>query len=44
MDLQPVDSVFTAVPSVCDGDGGDDVGLQQVHPPPGVGLFVGVGA
>ncbi len=44
MDLQPVDPVFTTVSSVGDGDGGDDVGLQQVHSPPGVGHFSRVDA
>ena len=44
VDLQPIEPVFTAVSSVGDGDGGDNVGLQQVHPPPGVGLFISVGA
>lgn len=28
---------------VGDGDGGDDVGVQQVHSPPGLFLFCGVG-
>ena len=39
VDFQSIDPFFTAVVSVDDGDGGDDVGLQQVHSPPGVFHF-----
>lgn len=44
MDLQPIQPVFAAVASVGDADGGDDVGVQQVHPPPGVVQLRRVGA
>ena len=44
MNLCSIDPFCTAVSSVGDGDGGDDVGLQQVHSPPGVGLFSSMGA
>lgn len=36
--------VFTTVLPVDDGDGGDDVGVQQIHAPPGVVLLGRVGA
>lgn len=44
MDLQPIQPVFAAVASIGDADGGDDVGVQQVHPPPGVVQLRRVGA
>lgn len=44
MDLKPIQPVFAAVASVGDADGGDDVGVQQVHPPPGVVQLRRVGA
>ncbi|TNN34891.1 hypothetical protein EYF80_054940 [Liparis tanakae] len=44
VNLRPVEPVAAAVCSVDDHDGGDDVGLQQVHSPPGVALFICVGA
>ncbi|TNN56659.1 Fucolectin [Liparis tanakae] len=40
VNLRPVEPEGAAVSSVDDDDGGDDVGLQQVHSPPGVGLFI----
>ena len=39
VDFHSVNPFWTAVLSVDDGDGGDDVGLQQVHSPPGVSHF-----
>lgn len=44
MDLHPINSMSTAVSSVGDGHRGDDVVVQQVHSPPGVVLFICVGA
>ncbi|TNN34893.1 hypothetical protein EYF80_054942 [Liparis tanakae] len=44
VNLRPVEPVAAAVCSVDDHDGGDKVGLQQVHSPPGVALFIRVGA
>lgn len=34
--------VFATVLPVGDGDGGDDVGVQQIHSPPGLFLLSGV--
>lgn len=34
---------FATVLPVGDGDGGDDVGVQQIHGPPGLFLFSSVG-
>lgn len=41
MNLCPIDSLCTAVSSVGDDDGSDDVGVQQVQSPPGVGFCHG---
>ena len=44
VNLCSVDPSCTAVSSVGDCDGGDDVGLQQVHSPPRFVLFSCMGA
>lgn len=42
MDPHAGQPVFATVLSVCEGDGGDDVGIQQIHSPPGLFLLSGV--
>lgn len=39
MDLHAGQPVSAAVLPVGDGDGGDDVGVQQIHSPPGLFLL-----
>lgn len=44
VNLCSIDPFCTTISSVCDGNGGDDVRLQQVHSPPRIGLLNCVGA
>lgn len=42
MDPHAGQPVLATVLPVGDGDGGDDVGVQQIHSPPGLFLLAGV--